>query len=35
MAEIDIIRELHCYKKIFNNILMTVKECEKYAKTLL
>ena len=32
MAEIDIIRELHCYEKIFNHILMTVKECEKICK---
>lgn len=29
MAEIEVIKELHCYEKMFNDILNTVKECEK------
>ena len=32
MAEIDVIRELHCYEKMFNHILRTVKECEEICK---
>ena len=32
MAEIDVIRELHCYEKMFDHILRTVKECEEICK---
>ena len=29
MAEIDTIRELHCYEKMFDHILRAVEECEE------
>ena len=29
MAEIDTIRELHCYEKMFDHILSAVEECEE------
>ncbi len=32
MAEIDVIRELYCYEKMFNHILRTVEECEEICK---
>ena len=32
MAEIDVIRELHCYQRMFDHILRTVEECEEICK---
>ena len=34
MAEIDTIRELHCYEKMYFHLLETVEECEVICKDL-